>query len=63
MKLLAIGNSLAENPAVFSPAESDHLVMMCHVNNNYSRQKIIDVLDSKGSFHGLELVISVYYMY
>ena len=28
----------------------------------YSRQKIIDIFDSRGSFHGLELVISLYYV-
>ena len=31
-------------------------------NNSYSRQKIIDVLDSRGIFLGLDLVISVYYV-
>ena len=31
-------------------------------NNSYSRQKIIDVLDSRGIFHGLDLVISMYYV-
>ena len=36
--------------------------MTCHVKKLLA-PKIIDVSDSKGSFHGLELVVSVYYLY